>query len=542
MVNTENCARGGRGTLLALAAGVALACSITAGCSSGSDDPEPSPAPECEEEASSASACHACTHQGLVAGAVRESTCAYLGIPYAKPPVGERRFTAPEPADRWTGVREATAFGTACVQGINLSGTPNLGEDCLFVNVWTPETAPPKPLPVMVFLHGGGYNGGATNTYSGLGLSQAGPVVVVNMNYRVGALGFFAHPALDTQRPNTPSGSDGIRDQQLAMKWVKDNIASFHGDPNNITVFGESAGSSSVGIHLVSPRSRGLARRFMLESGVATRGVANGIAPVPRASMYARAEQMAAELCPGAADVIACLRGLPAERLMSWAPSGGGVQAGTGWVPVVEGPGGVLPDTPDALIARGEINPGEILVGTNKNEYGLFQLLGGGVTTREEFRARIQSQYPDSVDAILALYAPTDAVDANQANVTMMTDVMFRCATRSFARVLAAKGRSVYVYSFEQGAAFHSEEMTYVFGPGHFSLGLAPAVPALVEAIQSYWTNFAISGDPNGPDLVPWPKYDGVSDQHMTLVATPAVGSGLQKAACDFWDSYLATH
>jgi para-nitrobenzyl esterase len=528
-------------------AGLSSACGPRpAGSGSGGAGGNPSGGGKCET-APGSSPCRACTQQGLVQGAATNRSCAYLGIPYAKPPVGNLRFAAPEPAAGWSGVRNSTAFGTACMQGMDLSGTTQIGEDCLFVNVWTPAAAA-APLPVMVFIHGGGYNGGSTNTYVGVGLSDRGSVVVVSMNYRLGALGFFAHPDLDRQRADKPSGSDGIRDQQLALEWVQKNIASFHGDPNNVTVFGESAGASSAGIHALSPGTRGLARRFILESGMPTRGVGNGIAPVSKDAMYKRTQQMAAALCPGAADVIACLRGLPASRLMSWAPStGSGGQMNPGWVPVVEGAGGVLPDTPDALMQRGEFSPGEIIIGTNKNEYGLFALLSGGASTVAQMRARVQAQYPDAVDQIMALYAPSGTVDINQAYITLMTDVMFRCATRSFARLAAAKGRSVYLYSYEQGTAVHSEEMNYVFGPGNFTLGFfapdfAVPIPALLDGVQGYWTNFARTGDPNGPGLVVWPKFDAAGDRHLTLARTISAGSALEKAQCDFWDNYLERH
>jgi para-nitrobenzyl esterase len=503
---------------------------------------EPIIPPTCEAAPQNAPACLACTHQGWVAGAAEDATCQYLGVPYAKPPSGAQRFTAPEPAAGWPGVRPATTFGAACMQTLDLSFADAQSEDCLFLNVWTPSTRPAQPLPVMVFIYGGGFSGGATNTYSGIGLSRKGPVVVVSMNYRVGALGFFAHPELDGQRTGKPSGSDGIRDQQLALRWVRDNIASFGGDPQNVTVFGESAGSSSVCMHLVSPGSRKLARRFIMESGVCTRGVDNGIEPAPREQTYARAQQMAADLCPGSTDVIGCLRGLPADQLMAWsapaAPEGAGAP-GIGWVPVIEGAGGVLPDHPDALIARGEFNRGEVLVGSNKNEYGLFNPLP--FTSRADLQAMVEAQYGARAGEIMALYAPGADADAYQALVTMMTDVMFRCPARGLARMLQKQGSSVYLYSFEQGSAWHAEEMTYVFGYEYLFFSVLPPAESLVDAVQRYWTNFAYRGDPNGDGLAMWPRYDLAGDRHMTLIDPPAAGSAHARATCDFWDSYLAS-
>jgi para-nitrobenzyl esterase len=516
------------------------------GSDSGAKTAEAGPA--CESAGADAGACSACVHQGLLAGSASGGICSYLGIPYGKPPVGDLRFAAPEPAAGWNGVRDATKFASACVQagGLDLTGGATTDEDCLYLNVWTPATAPDKPLPVMVFIYGGGYTTGATNTYSGSALAEKGPAVVVTMNYRLGALGFFAHPDLDKQRSAKPSGSDAIRDQQLALEWVHDNVASFHGDPADVTLFGESAGSSAVGIHVVSPGSRGLVTRFIMESGVSTHGVASGIEPVTQDGKYALCGQLAADLCPGEADVVGCLRKLPAGDIMKWsapAPADAGASGAFSlrWVPTIEGKGGVLPDTPDALM-QSQSNPGEILIGTNKYEYGFFQLVGIGakVTTLAEMRTRVQAEFGDQVDSIMAIYAPGSSVDPGEAYTTLMTDVMFRCQTRHFARLAASQGRKVYLYSFEQGTAYHSEELIYVFGQGNFALALnATPAPALVDAVQGYWLDFAKNGDPNGSGLVSWPAYDETGDQNITLVDPPAVTSGLSKAGCDYWDSYL---
>jgi para-nitrobenzyl esterase len=519
-----------------------LGCGTSGGGASSGD--AGAEKPSCAA-AGTTSTCEACTFQGNVAGSVEGATCAYRGIPYAKPPTGNLRFMPPQPADAWKGVLQAKAFGTACLQGagnVNLAGSSNAGEDCLFLNVWTPEKPPAAPLPVMVFVYGGGYTSGATNTYDGVGLATKGPVVVVSMNYRTGALGFFAHPDLDTQRSGAPSGSDGIRDQQLALKWVHDNIASFHGDPQNVTVFGESAGASSVGVHVASPLTHGLAHRFVLESGVATRSVSGGIEAQPQAVAYAYGRQMASDLCPGASDPVQCLRGLPANTLMQWTPSPDAGSSSGQWGPVVEGPGGVLPNTPDALMQGGKFNPGEIIVGTNKNEYALFALLQGSASSYAQLQSLVQTQFPDSASAIMALYAPDPSVDANQAYVDLKTDIMFRCASRSFARLAASKGRSVYLYSFEQGAARHSDELVFVFGRGNFTLALDAPVQPLSDDMQGYWTTFARTGDPNGGGRPAWPKYDAAMNRNMTLAATPSVATGLRKAACDFWDTYLSTH
>ena len=513
---------------------------------SGAAAAQPEPA-KCAELGATAKSCTTCTHQGWVQGLSEKSTCTFLGIPYAKPPIGPLRWTAPKPAEGWQGVREATRYGAACAQTPDLSFAESTSEDCLFLNVYAPTAAPKEPLPVMVFVHGGGYVGGAANLYGGKGLSERGPVVVVTLNYRVGPLGLFAHPELDRERGSDPSGSDAIRDQQLALRWVRDNVSGFGGDPHNVTLFGESAGAGAVGVHQVSPLSRGLVRRFILESGSSTKSPKNGLEPMSREAMYETTRRMAQDLCPGAANVMSCLRGLPVDQILAWEPAAtngdaGSAQAGLSWGPVVEGAGGVLPDQPEALIKAGRYNKGEILIGTNKNEFALFQLLPT-IFSLADLKAQVESQFGARAAEIVPLYQAIAQSDPIQAYITMMTDIMFRCSARRMARMAQAQGETVYLYSFEEGSAAHADELLFVFGPENMAGDLAGALPlwsaSLVADMQRYWVNFAYRGDPNGPQLASWPRYDAKSDRHMTLVDPPAASSGLQKGACDFWDRYV---
>jgi para-nitrobenzyl esterase len=507
------------------------------------------PAPVCEKDAASSDPCRACVHQGRLAGRQNGSTCQYLGIPYANPTSGERRFMPPEPASGWSEIRQATDFGPACPQVPDVSFASSTSEDCLSLNVYAPTAALSARSPVMVFIHGGGYATGASNIYGGRGLSELGRVVVVTMNYRLGLLAFFAHPDLDRERPDAPSGADAIRDQQLALRWVRENIASFGGDPDNVTLFGESAGAAAVSVHLVSPGSRGLVRRFVMESGASTKGPGNGIAPVSRESMYSITRRMVTELCPDATDSIACLRALPTEKLLQWSPTttatgAGSAAPGSMFVPVIEGPGGVMPEDPDTLMKSGRFNPGEILIGTNKNEYGLFQQLSSDtIDTLQQLRTVVEQRFGASADEIMGLYAPA-GTEPNQAYVTLMTDIMFRCPSRRLARFAQAQGTPVYLYSFEVGQAQHANELLYVFGPDNLADGLvgpfSTIFPAqLVDAMQRYWINFAYSGDPNGQRLAVWPRYSAATDQHMVLADPLSTGSGLQREACDFWDRYI---
>lgn len=493
--------------------------------------------------------CGVCTTGGALAGSTDGDTCAYLGVPFAEPPVGELRWEAPVAAGPWEGVRQATDHAPACPQGqLLLAGAGDIDEDCLYLNVHTPAEPADAPLPVMVFIHGGGYTAGAARTFSGRGLVERGPAVVVTVQYRLGPLGFFAHPELDATRPDAPAGSDGIRDQQLALRWVQDNIAAFGGDPENVTLFGESAGSSAVNVHLVSPRSAGLVHRFIMESGAAISGVRNGIEPIPVAQMHAVTQAMAADLCPAADDVMACLREVPAETLMGWS---GGVDAGVtvDWVPVIEGQGGVLPKHPDVLMASGDFNPGEIIIGTNHNEHALFVLTGDSSSANAaELRAFLEAEFGDDVEELLSLYLPDgDDAGAADAHIALMTDVRFRCVSRRLAVAASGMDRDVYLYSFEHGPAQHGDELVYVFGDDYYTIEIAktllgPIDPDLTDAIQRYWLSFATDGDPNTDGLAAWPRYTAAADPHLVLQPSPRAGSGLQSAQCDFWDAYLARH
>ena len=476
--------------------------------------------------------------QGKLVSGPLGGTCQFLGIPYGKPPVGALRFAPPEPYGGWQGVRDATTFGPSCMQRASVvPGGATMSEDCLSLNLYMPNHGLSE-MPVMVFIHGGGYTLGSSNTYDGTLLSAKGSNLVVTINYRLGAFGFFAHSELDGQRTAAPSGSDGIRDQQLALRWVKDNISAFRGSPANVTLFGESAGSGSASLHLVSPGSRDLARRFILESGVS---VGTGFGTSSRDAGYALATAMASELCAGMPDVIACLRAKPAQDLVDWTGGATGL-FGAPWAPVIEGrAGGVLPDSPQNLITNNDYNrAAEIIAGTNKNEWGLFQmpLLGGmPITTVAQFKATVAQQFGARAAEVEAQYVVATDTEANDVFIRLMTDMLFRCPTRLLARLTSQRGTTFYLYSFEEGTAYHADELPYVFGtPGFF--GMVPT-PPLVDFMQAYWTSFAESGVPLGDGLPLWNKFLIGSEVHLVL-KNPTISSGseLAKSDCDFWDRF----
>jgi para-nitrobenzyl esterase len=460
---------------------------------------------------------------------------AYLGIPYGQPPVGKLRFMPAKPAAKWTGTLDATSFGDSCVQPAGaLSATNTQSEDCLSLNVHTPSKG--KDLPVMVWIHGGAYFAGGSSQYDGARLARENGVVVVTINYRLGALGFLSLPALDDERGGVPSGNDGLRDQQLALRWVQDHIAEFRGDPANVTVFGESAGGSSTCLHYVSPGAAGLAARYIVESGPCTSAGLLG----KQATAVANSEALGAELCAGEDDVLACLREKDPTEVVAWGSDRG--TFGAGWFPVVIAGDDVLPESPAALIAAGKQNPGELLIGTNKNEWALFTNLQGlKIDSVAALNTEIDKQFTSTAAAIPAIKAHYKATDASAADtfVRIVTDAVFRCPTRALVRATSAAGTTTYLYSFEQGAAFHAYEIPYVFGNASAALGISTVDP-LHGVIAGYWTSFAKTGAPDADATVAWPPYQADGDSHLVLAEAPEVASGLSKADCDFWDTLLA--
>jgi para-nitrobenzyl esterase len=509
--------------------------------------------------------CMASVTQGALKGALATDTCEYLGIPYGVPPTGALRFMPPQPAAAWKGTRNATQLGATCMQasGLGAAGGGSASEDCLFVNVYTPQHLPAKPLPVMVFIHGGAYTIGSGGQYDPRGLSEAGPVVAVTFNYRLGALGFLALPELDAQRTGAPSGSDGIRDQQLALKWVKDNIATFGGDPGNVTVFGESAGAMSTCIHIASPGSQGLAQRFLMESGSCVNGPLLG----KPADRYELSGELLASVCPsdadGGAGALDCLRAASADAINAWTPSMaqltalGGTAALTGnalgapFYPIVEGAGGVLPDTPENLIRAGQFaKSATVAAGTNAHEWGLFAVtlasLGASnlqVTTVAQLQAGITQIFGATrAAAVETQYQVNQATDAmaQQIYIDLVTDYTFRCPARDLARLMLAHGTSTfYLYLYDFGRSYHSDELPALFTIGGLgSLGGTPPTPALAKDMKAYWTQFAATGSPNGPGTsVMWPEYATATDEHLVLADPPMAGSQLDMNNCDFWDT-----
>ncbi len=491
---------------------------------------------------------------GQLQGSVDGGSRRFLGIPFAKPPVGALRWKAPVKNDPWTGVRDATQFGGRCAQLMSLQAPASQDEDCLYLNVWVPEPAPTHALPVMLWFHGGGNSAGSASDdaplgtgglfYDGKTLASQFGVVVVTTNYRLGPLGFFYHPALAAE--GSPQGNQGLLDQRAAMEWVRDNIAPFGGDPANVTIFGESAGSFDVCFHIASPGSAGLFHRAISESGGCTTKLAT------KASEAAGADAFVVAVgCAPAADPLACLRGKSVADLLIDAPIDGGpatelpggpdYQGGTprwSFGPLVDGT--IIPDQPRTLFDARQVAKVPYILGSNTDEGTLFHFLSTPVANEDEYRAALGRRFgPDLVDAIVAHYPVANFASADAALQRVTGDVALVCPTHDSARRAAAAGMPVHMYNFDYpipipglqflGAA-HGAEIAFVFD------SIAGDVQAtLGAAMRGYWTRLALTGDPNGDGALAWPAFGPSSDMRMNLAPSLAVVANFRADECAFW-------
>lgn len=496
--------------------------------------------------------------QGVTEGGARR----FLGIPYAQPPVGDRRWKAPVKNDSWDGVRDATQFGGRCAQPSSLNtgeGTDN--EDCLYLNVWTPDPAPTSPLPVMFWIHGGGNQNGATSDavpglpdrlfYDGQSFAANHQVVFVSVNYRLGVFGYLAHSALRDE--GSPSGNQGLLDQRLALEWVRDNIALFGGDPNNVTIFGESAGARNVCFQVVSPGSRDLFHRAISESGDCTGLIRTQAEAEVQADVYAEAVG-----CAGAPDTLACLRAKPASELMipeqydgaapDPVPGGSGYSGGVlRWEfrPVVDGV--VIPKMPRDIFAEGSMAPIPYLMGTNTEEGGLAHLTAPPVTTEAEYLLALERRFGTFSTTVAAMYPVSAFPTPNDALIRVTTDSRYTCAVQDFAIRARNAALDVFVYNFDLAYAIpglaslgpaHGAELTFVFN------SLAPDQwPAGDEAIsdlmQGYWSRFAATGDPNGNAAPTWEAFDTARSNRLNLNLDPSMVENFRTPECAMWFGYF---
>jgi para-nitrobenzyl esterase len=495
------------------------------------------------------------TDSGKIHGVPQDGDIrAWLGIPYAAPPVGDLRWKRPQRAPKWDGVLDTVQTGLQCPQTFSISG-PGGSEDCLFVNVWSPAGA--KKRPVLVWLHGGAFifGSGGDSYYSGRKLAEQYDVVVVTVNYRLGAFGFLAHPALTAEDQSYPSsGNYGLEDQLAALEWVQRNIEAFGGDREKVLLFGESAGGFSTCAHYVSQETTGLFAAAIAESGLCASKIEEPTLAVAEAAGVKVAEQLG---CTGA-GAAACLRAKSQDELLdataitppNMQPPGGPFYVGgenvLSTLPNVDGV--VMKRSLHAAFTQGVFSPRPLILGTNKDEGTLFHsaFFAMEVTNETEYRAALARRFgAANVDAIVAQYPIASFKSPNAAIAEVTGDAFFVCPTRTAARGAAAiPGTNVYLYSFDRApesafladlGVFHSVEIPYLFGTdGMYPLARIGAGGAAVSAtLQKLWINFAETGSPGAA----WPRYDAASDQYLSIDDPVSVKTGLKAAQCELWNS-----
>ncbi|HEY6253946.1 MAG TPA: carboxylesterase family protein, partial [Candidatus Angelobacter sp.] len=484
--------------------------------------------------------------QGLMSGVAGKNpeVRVYQGIPFAAPPEGELRWKAPQPPASWQGVRAATEEPHACWQtpypaaaALYQAKLPPLSEDCLYLNIWTAAKSARERLPVMVWIHGGGFTRGSGTgiAYDGEVLARKG-VVVVTINYRLGIFGFFAHPGLTQESAHHASGNYGLLDQIAALQWVKKNIAAFGGDSHRVTIFGESAGSWAVNALMASPLAKGLFQRAIGESG-------GQFAPMDTLTVAEKAgEKLATTLKAdqgSAADAVKALRAVSAEDLLKSTDHDTARAIVDGYT---------LPQSVAQVFGAGKQNDVPLLVGSNADE-GTTLAPQGVNLKAAAFTNGVSSRYGKLAEQFLKLYPGASDEQAVQSFYAAYRDQAFGWEMRTWARLQARTGHQpVYLYYFTRTApgplsqrlgAFHALEIAYVFGNFPWPFPWQDSDHKLSDAITSYWTNFARNGDPNGTGLPKWPAYTANADQALELGDKIQVRSEINKAGLDFYDNYF---
>lgn len=482
------------------------------------------------------------TADGAVRGITTANAEEFLGIPYAAPPVESLRWRPPQPPAPWHGVRDATQFAPHCPQPATPFGQASTSEDCLYLNVFAPprnQTGTPRR-PVMVWIHGGALVTGESNDYDPTDLVQNG-TIVVTINYRLGALGFLAHPAL-TDQPGGPSGNYGLMDQQAALRWVRQNIGAFGGDPRNVTIFGESAGGLSVLSQLASRTAEGLFTGAIVQSG------AYDLTQAPLATAEAAGEAFAANAgC--SSQTAACLRSLPVSTILA-------NEQLAGYQPNIDGL--VLTQSLKTAFASGQFNRVPLINGSNHDEWRLFVALSeleGAPVTAANYQSMIASTLhvsPAVAAAIAARYPLSAFPSPSIALGAVGTDAIFACPALTVdelvSRYVPARAYEfndenapepfLPPVSFPYGAA-HASELQYLFGlpTALFPGVLSPEQQQLAQAMQRYWTNFAKDRAPSSLGMPPWPRFHDATQRVQSLIPPrPEVETGFAAAHhCAFW-------
>jgi para-nitrobenzyl esterase len=479
--------------------------------------------------------------QGLLAGDLEDDIAVFRGVPFAAPPVGPLRWRPPQPVLRWSGIRGAYSFAPACPQtGVSMPGElpPTTSEDCLYLNIWTPAVAAPaRPLPVMVWIYGGGFTNGSTAfpLYNATRLARKG-VVVVSIAYRVGPLGFLAHPELTAESHLHTSGNYGLMDQVAALQWVRDNIAAFGGDPGRVTLFGQSAGAMAISALLASPVAEGLFHGAIGQSGGLFEPVAlaqNWLLANAETDGIAYVESLGAKS-------IAALREYAVEVLL-----GGKARAVSH--PVIEPY--LLPESPYERFVTGRQHNIPILIGYNADE--ARSLTDVTAVRAETFLIDIVRRWGQLPAPLLQAYPFTGDEEAGRARLAFERDLRFGWDMWTWARLHAqTSNTAVYYYHFTHEPPFPKGSVYYGWGASHFAelwyvfnqLDKYPwawtsADRELADTVSTYWTNFARSGNPNGPGLPHWPVFAAGQSSVLYLQAPVVLGDEPHRQTLHVFDA-----
>ena len=503
--------------------------------------------------------CLVTTGNGDVQGVDRGASCAFLAVPYARPPLGNLRWKPPQPADPWTpAVLNATSSPPPCAQVLPTGPpSPTSSEDCLKLNIWIRDPKPISAAPVIVWFHPGNFVAASVNNgnANGQNLAEQTGAIIVAANYRLGPFGFLAHSALTKENLAYPSsGNYGLLDQRAALAWVRDNIAAFGGDPFNVTIAGASAGGHSVGAHLLSPGSAGLFHRAIMQSGYSSFKLQTLEESEIQGSAFATAIG-----CTDSAMVLTCMRAATRDQVLL-ALSQGTFEFNdrpTHWTPNVDAV--EIPDQPRALFEAGAFARVPVMLGMTRDEgWTWVNRSFPAALSVEQLDTALETEFGQDAPAIGARYPLGNFASAKDALAQLTGDVEYTCEAKRLARLIERTGTSVYLYSFEYEVdpvaldrVIHGLETNFVFGnnfsPPFITHTMSDADRDLSRKMGGYWARFAATGNPNIDDftVVHWPAFKHPTgggrgpDKYLILDTTIREGHRLREAQCDFWEPYF---
>ncbi len=514
-----------------------------------------------ESGGSSRQSCLATTPEGAIQGADFGSSCAFLGIPFAASTANDNRWRPPQPRAPWAPALLMATTPPASCPLVQPTGALSGDEDCLKLDIWVSDPPPPAPAPVIVWLHTGGFAAASASlpSHNGRRLAEETGVIVVAPQYRLGPFGFLAHTALAAEDPLHPtSGNYGLLDQRAALAWVRDHIAAFGGDPQNVTLAGTSAGGDSVGLQMVMPGAAGLFDRAIIESGTPTQRWPTHSEATQQGSLFA--ERLG---CADASQVLSCLRAATRDQVLLALSQGSQQVAEPAnrffWLPVVDGID--LPEQPRALFEQAAFHQVPTTIGTTRDEgWGAFitRSFPAGVSA-DQYGAWLQGEFGAAAAELVAFYPASDFASPAEAMARVVADAQFVCEARRLARLIERARVPTFVYSYEYEIdalsvdhVIHGVESNLLFGnnyvPQQFpSHVLDSADTALHHAMAGYWTRFAATGNPNIDDaaVVHWPAFTHPlgpgrgPDKYLVLDSVIEAGLRLREGACDLLEPYF---